>query len=38
MLSLSVSRYPDLEEDSGMPDDSVTGGGYEGRVLIMFNH
>ncbi len=38
MLNLSISRYPDLVEDDAMHDYSVPGGGYEGRVLIMFNH
>lgn len=38
MLVLSASRYPDIEEYNGMPDDSLPGAGYEGRLLIMFNH
>jgi hypothetical protein len=38
MRIISFSRYPDIEEYNGMPDDSFPGGDCEGRLLIMFSH
>jgi hypothetical protein len=38
MLNVSISRYPDSGNGMGVPGSAIPGGGYAGRVLLIYNH